>query len=233
MAIVADFNKSGRDKWMVIQAAKIRPGSRVLDVGAGTGPYRHLFSHCEYKSHDFAQEPSTIGRYTALDYQSDVLAIPVPDASFDVVLCTEVLEHVPEPIRAVREMARILRPGATLLLTAPLGAFLHQEPYHFYGGYTPHWYRKFLPEAGLSVVSIERNRGFFSWFGQEAQRFHALIDPRRTLRTGWRWPLLVALWLVTLPICRLFFPLLGKSLDGAGLERMATTGYHVVARKPA
>jgi ubiquinone/menaquinone biosynthesis C-methylase UbiE len=214
-----------------MQAAAVPAGSRVLDVGAGKGRYRSLFAHCDYKTQDFGQEPGTIGRYTALDYESDITAIPVPDGSFDVVLCTEVLEHVPEPVQAVQEMARILKPGGRLLLTAPLGAFLHQEPYHFYGGYTPHWYRRFLPQTGFELVSLERNQGFFSWFGQESRRFHALLDPRRTRRTGWRWPWLTLLWVVTLPLCRWLLPLLGPGLDRLALETAATVGYHIAATK--
>jgi SAM-dependent methyltransferase len=225
------FNQSERYHWVSTQAAITPAGCLVLDVGAGTGRYRSLFSHCAYRAHDFGQEPGTIGKYTALDYESDITAIPVHDSSFDVILCIEVLEHVPEPIRAVQEMARILRSNGKLLLTAPLGSFLHQEPYHFYGGYTPHWYHRFLPEAGLDVVSIEPNRGFFSWFGQEAQRFSTLIDPRRTLHTAWQWPGLTLLWLVTLPFCRMLFPLLGGVLDRLRLEQTATVGYHVVAVK--
>src|SRR5262245_38292614 len=122
------FNQLNRDRWVAAQAALMSPGLRVLDVGAGTGRYRSLFSHCDYWAHDFGQEPSTIGKYTALDYESDITSLPVQDGSFDVVLCSEVLEHVPEPIQAVKELARILKPDGKLLLTAPLGAFLHQEP---------------------------------------------------------------------------------------------------------
>lgn len=232
MTLSGDFNQRERDRWVAIQAAAVPAGASILDIGAGKGRYRSLFAHCDYKTQDFAQEPGTIGQYTPLDYESDITAIPVPDGSFDAILCTEVLEHVPEPIRAVQEMARILKPGGRLIMTAPLGAFLHQEPYHFYGGYTPHWYRKFLPEAGFEVVSIERNRGFFSLFGQEAQRFHTLIDPRRTWRTGWHWPLLTLLWLLTLPFCRILLPLSVTSLDRLRLEEIATVGYHIVATRP-
>ncbi len=154
-------NQSLRDEWLTEQAKKVLQGSNVLDVGAGTGLYSPLFDHCEYKSHDFAEEPSTIGRYTKLDYVSDILSIPVEDNSFDVILCTEVLEHVPEPILALKEMIRILRPEGILLLSAPLGSFLHQEPYHFYGGFTPYWYRKFSLEMNMEVISLEKNGGFF------------------------------------------------------------------------
>lgn len=216
---------------MAAQASRVPAGSRVLDVGAGTGPYRPLFAHCAYFTHDFGSEPSTQGKYTLLDYVSDITAIPVSDESFDVILCTEVLEHVPDAVNALREIARILRPGGRLLLTAPLGSFLHQEPYHFYGGYTPHWYRKFLPEVGLHVESIEKNGGFFRFFGQEAIRFSFNLDPRRSLVRGWARVWVTPLWFVTLPICRALFPLLGERLDELELEHTATVGYHIVAAR--
>jgi SAM-dependent methyltransferase len=230
---ICEYNQYRRDLWVAEQAARTPAGARVLDVGAGVGRYRGAFVHCKYEAHDFGEEPGTIGKYTPLDYTSDITAIPVADESFDVVLCTEVLEHVSEPIAAIGEIARILRPNGRLLLTAPLSSILHQEPYHFYGGYTPHWYRRFLPVAGLDIEHIEANGGFFRLFGQEARRFSALIDPRRTTRLTWRWPGLAALWFVTLPFLRLLLPLLGGPLDRLGLEHASTAGYHVVAVKRA
>jgi SAM-dependent methyltransferase len=228
---VFDYNQWEREKWVARQAERIPAGSRVLDVGAGRGPYRCLFTHCEYRAHDFGKEPGTIGQYTALDYESDILDLPVADASFEVLLCTEVLEHVPEPAAAVREMARVLCPGGRLLLTSPLGSMLHQEPYHFYGGFTPHWYTWALPAAGLAVESIVPNRGFFSLFGQESRRFSVLIDPRRTAGCGGAYIGLTVLWAVTLPLLRWGFPLLGGALDRLKLEQVATAGYHVAAVK--
>src|SRR5947207_1696895 len=87
---VYGFNTYNRRQWIAACASRLPAGTRVLDAGAGVGQYRPLFEHCDYKAHDFAQEPQTVGHYTPLDYQSDILDIPVPDASFDVVLCAEV-----------------------------------------------------------------------------------------------------------------------------------------------
>lgn len=226
-----NFNVARRDAWVAALAKSVPAGSRVLDVGAGAGRYRETFAHCEYRTQDFAQEPGTIGRYTKLDYESDITAIPVPDASFDVILCTEVLEHVPEPAKAIREIARILKPGGRLFMTAPLGSWLHQEPYHFYGGYSPYWYRRFFPEAGLRVDTIESNLGFFSMYGQETIRYREYVHPLRTWRFGpVRWLGMTLLWLLLFPLSQLL-PLVGPPLDALSIENIATVGYHVTATK--
>jgi SAM-dependent methyltransferase len=225
------FNTERRREWVARQAAMVPEGAHVLDVGAGVGQYRQLFAHCDYRAHDFGLEAGTQGQYTNLDYRSDITALPVPDAAFDVVLCTEVLEHVPEPIAALAEIVRILRPGGSLLLSAPLGSHLHQEPYHFYGGYTPYWYARFLPAAGCDITSVESNCGFFSFFGQEALRFSHYLRPRHTRQLGFpRRMFLTGVWIAALPACQLL-PMLGSLLDRWDLERIATVGYHVVAVK--
>ena len=117
------------------------------------------------------------GAYGRLDYVSDLAAIPVPDGSFGAVLCTEVLEHHPEPITVVKELARILEPGGKLILTAPLGSGIHQEPYHYYGGYTPWWYERFLGAAGFKDISIEPNEGSLRFFGQASAEIRFDHEP--------------------------------------------------------
>lgn len=231
-----EFGSYERDRWVAEQAKRIPTGSRVLDVGAGPCRYRPRFSHCDYKTQDFCQyEGSSVGpladkgvwSYGQIDYVSDAAAIPVPDGSFDAVLITEVLEHVPEPIRVVKEIARILRPGGRLLLTAPLGSGLHQEPHHFYGGFTPYWYHRFLGEAGFEQIEVTPNGGFFKHYGQESQRFSAWIDPRRI--PGAAKIVLTPVWLLTLPYFRFILPITCHLLDRLDSHRGFTVGYHVTA----
>jgi len=180
---VHGFNQQERDRWVAIKALEVPKGSKVLDVGAGTCPYRHCFDHCVYKTHDFKEyQGEKLGGtkdYGHIDIESDITHLPVPDASFDVVLCTEVLEHVPEPIEALREMSRILKPGGKLFITAPLGSSLHQEPFHFYGGYTPYWYRHFAAKFGLQVKEITPNGGFFKFLAQECARVAWTFDQHK------------------------------------------------------
>jgi ubiquinone/menaquinone biosynthesis C-methylase UbiE len=226
------YNLRNRDEWIAEQAATVPQGSRVLDVGAGSAPYRPLFADCDYKTQDFAQLKHgqlRHGRYAPIDFVSDADAIPVPDGSFEVILCTEVLEHVPEPIRVVREFGRILAPGGRLILTAPLGSGIHQEPYHFYGGYTPYWYRRFLTDAGFQSIEIVANAGSLRHVAQETIRFVQMTRP-----FGLRTPLYVQFlwapfWLVLAPILAIGVPLAARLLDRFDHEQHFTVGYHVTA----
>lgn len=228
------YNVVRRDRWIAHQASLVPNGTRVLDVGAGSCPYRGLFAHCDYRTQDLAPlrgEQLRHGGYGALDFVSDVTAIPVPDGSFGVVLCTEVLEHHPEPIRVVYELARILQPGGTLVLTAPLGSGIHQEPYHYYGGYTPWWYERFLKAAGFEKITVEPNEGSFRFFGQESLRFIQATSPWSTnLPAGIRL-LWLPVWVVLVPVLGLIVPVLCRWLDQFDRERRFTVGYHVTARR--
>lgn len=230
------YNLRNRDAWVAAQASRLASGWRVLDAGAGSSPYRHLFSHCRYETQDFAQlkgEQLRHGKYAAIDYICDITAIPVPTDTFDAVLCTEVLEHHPEPIKVVAELARVLKPGGILLLTAPLGSGIHQEPYHYYGGYTPYWYRRFLPDAGFGLVEISANAGSLRHIGQETIRFAQMTRPFGGLLPVGISLLWSPLWLALLPIMLLLVPWAARWLDKYDNEQRFTVGYHVRAVKAA
>jgi len=84
---------------------------RVLDVGCGDQPYAELLAGAaEAVGFDVPGNPHA-------DLHGSIEAIPVEDASFDVVLCLQVLEHVPDPAAAVRELRRAVRPGGRVLVT--------------------------------------------------------------------------------------------------------------------
>src|SRR5690242_7099149 len=83
------FNTTFRDLWVAHQAATLSAGAKVLDLGAGSCPYRPLFTHCEYHAQDFTGLQGAQlrhGGYGQIDYVCDATAIPVPDGSFDAVL---------------------------------------------------------------------------------------------------------------------------------------------------
>ncbi len=229
---IVDFNPRNRERWVRSVAVRLARGTRVLDVGAGEGRYRTLFAHCDYAAHDFCRYEGTHDgvlrqewAYGPVEYVSDITAIPVPDGSFGAVLCTEVLEHVPEPVPALRELGRVLRDGGLLFLSAPLGSGLHQQPYHYYGGYTPHFYRRFLPECGFEVLRVDPNGGFYRHLSQELGRAAALIQQQR--RYSRAHPLH---WVLRLGFRR-YLPRWLARLDDERLIEEFTVGYHVEARK--
>ncbi len=229
---IYNYNQVERDRWMARMAAGVPAGNSVLDLGAGSAPYRPLFAHCAYRTQDFAQlaPDQLLGRtgYAQIDLVSDATAIPLPDSSVDVVVCTEVLEHVPEPIAVVREISRITKPGGLLLMTAPLGSGLHQEPYHFYGGYTPYWYQRFLAAYGYDDIDCAPNGGFFRLYGQETVRLARMLYPLR--HRWWIAPLLVPAWLAACASA-VAMPPLCAAADGLDPRPQFTAGYHVRARR--
>jgi len=227
MRSLVDINQGGRDAWVAAKAASLSAGTRVLDAGAGICRYRELFRHCEYVAQDFCDLGEKNWKYDKIDITSDICSIPLPDASVDVILCTEVLEHVPDPAGAVVEFSRLLKSKGILWLTVPLGSGLHQQPHHYYGGFTPHWFRRFLPLHGFDIVSIVPNGGFFKSYGQETARIHTILFGEEA--APWRRALLWPLKAVTFPFLRVAAPLFFNALDHIDKEKNFTVGYFIEA----
>ena len=111
-----------------------------------------------------------------LDIISDITKIPEPDASFDVILCTEVFEHLPDPISAIKEFSRLLKRGGKLIVTAPFCSLTHFAPYHFYTGFNRYFYEKHLPDNNFDLISIEHNGNYFEYMGQEIRRIESIAN---------------------------------------------------------
>jgi SAM-dependent methyltransferase len=96
---------------------------KVLDVGAQYCPYFPFFEHrCEsYTSMDLVDTPT-------VDIACNAENMPVQDCSYDLVLCTQVLEHCDNPQAIVDECHRVLKPGGTLILTVPSVYPVHGYP---------------------------------------------------------------------------------------------------------
>jgi len=231
---ILNYNVVERDAWVARQAAALPAGSHVLDAGAGSCPYRALFSHCDYKTQDFTSlqgEQLSGGGYGSMDYVCDIAAILVEDAVFDAVLCSEVIEHVPDPVAVMAEFGRILKPGGRVILTAPLGSGIHQEPYHFYGGYTPFWYEKVLSEKGFVDIRVQPNGGSLKAFAQEALRFTQMSMPFAGIPPFFVSLLWLPVWLLLLPILAGLIPLAAHLLDRFDTKQHFTVGYFITAVK--
>jgi SAM-dependent methyltransferase len=99
-------------------------GTRILDVGCGDKPYYPFFaSASEYIGIDES--------HPAAELKAPVERLPVDDASFDVVLCTQVLEHAEDPAQAVRELRRVVKPGGRVLASTHGVQVYHPNPDDF------------------------------------------------------------------------------------------------------
>jgi SAM-dependent methyltransferase len=136
--------------WNDLQLLLADAHGDVLDVGAGAQPYRPLMpADARYRAIDVAVAGEAFG-YEVPDteyFEGD--RWPVDDASVDVVLATETLEHVPEPAVFLAEARRVLRPGGRIVLTVPFAARWHYIP-HDYWRYTPSSLRNLLAAAGFA-----------------------------------------------------------------------------------
>ena len=137
---VGTRNLEAREKWLKKTLKKVPSGSKILDAGAGELRYKKFCSHLNYVSQDFGQyNGGGDGRglqkkrwdNSKLDIVSDITKIPAKDNAFDAIMCIEVLEHLPRPIKAIEEFARILKPKGKLILTAPFCSLTHFAPYYF------------------------------------------------------------------------------------------------------
>jgi SAM-dependent methyltransferase len=144
-------------------AAAVEPGGLVLDVGAGDAPYRELFGHVTYMTVDW--EHSVHEGALESDVVASADSLPIDDAACDAVLLTQVLEHVPDPRQVLAEIRRVLRPGGSLYLTAPLVWELHEQPFDYYR-FTNAGLRVLVEAAGFEGVRIRGRNDCFTTVAQ-------------------------------------------------------------------
>ena len=109
-------------------------------------------------------------KYGQLDYVGDIWDISEKDNTFDAILCTEVFEHIPHPIKTIQEFSRLLKKDGKLILTAPSNCLRHMDSYFFYSGFTDRWYEKFFNENGLKIESFAAVGDYYSWLMVEMAR---------------------------------------------------------------
>lgn len=131
---------------------------RLLDVGCGVRPYRLLYDRRVEQS--FGMDvPHSLHGLRAVDVVASAGHIPFQDASFDTVLCTNVIEHVSDPDVVLSEIGRVLKPGGVLLLTAPFLYALHEQPYDFQR-FTIYWLKERLGRYGFEILRTQAQGGF-------------------------------------------------------------------------
>lgn len=155
----------------------------VLDVGCGRMPFRsYLISErvAVYDGFDLERRsPET--RFLG-DAQN---MTQMKDQSYDAVVSFFALEHMPNPLNALREMTRICKPGGTVIVALPHVSRLHEEP-HDYFRFTHHGLRAMGEEAGLETCSTHRMGGLFTFLGHQLSTAMVCLF----------WPIPVLKWIV-------------------------------------
>jgi 2-polyprenyl-3-methyl-5-hydroxy-6-metoxy-1,4-benzoquinol methylase len=148
------FDIQAGSAWRDLSAVLPSLEGTVLDVGCGAQPFRSMVNpQATYSGIDTDAAKAHFGYEVpnTTYFSGDVW--PIADASVNVVLCTETLEHVLETRRFLAEAARSLAPGGTLLLTVPFAARWHFIP-HDYWRFTPSSLNHLLTTSGFHKVRV-------------------------------------------------------------------------------
>jgi SAM-dependent methyltransferase len=174
-------NENERDIFISNELKRIPNDMKILDAGCGSQRYRQYCDHLEYYGQDLAQYTVSDKKmlnevrkenyeYGKLNYVGNIWEIEEKDAFFDVILCSEVFEHIPYPHETLTEFTRLLKPGGRLILTAPSNCLRHMDPFFFYSGFSDRWYEKFLMDNGMDIEKIENVGDYYSWLSVEMAR---------------------------------------------------------------
>jgi SAM-dependent methyltransferase len=147
------------DQFAAAAGRSVGPGAIVLDAGAGSSPYRRHFAHATYESADFGQAAKHYA--PDLTYVCDLSEIPVADGRYELVLLSQVLEHLPEPMAVIGELHRVLAPGGRLWTSCPLYYEEHDVPYDFFR-YTQFALRRMFDESGFVDVELDWLEGYMA-----------------------------------------------------------------------
>ena len=161
-------------------------GLRVLDVGCGVKPYRPFFAQAAtYVGTDVTATPHA-------DLVGPVEALPLDDASFDLVLCNQVLEHCDDPPQAVRELRRVTAPGGRVLASTHGVQVYHPSPHDLWRWTHTGLERLFRDHAEWRAVEVRPGAGTTSTLSMLLGHFLELLAGRAGLRVAAR-PFVTAL----------------------------------------
>ena len=189
-----------------------------LDAGCGRSPYRPLLATRASRVVSIDVED----RGGDIDEIGDIQDLAqIEQSSFDTVLCSQVLEHVPRPWDAMAEFARVLRPDGRLILTVPHLSVIHEAPHDYYR-YTRYGLSALCEQAGLEVEAVEPTGGLICFLAHSCS--WALMCTLGSLPLM-RWPV----WLFN-------YVLLVRALDLVdrvfGLAGRYPCDHVLIARKP-
>lgn len=226
---IGNGNQSNRNQWIEKILLSIPEGSSLLDAGAGQMPYRKFCNHLKYKSQDFCAYDGKGNQSglqtqnfdtTGIDVVSDIVQLPFENGAFDAVLCSEVIEHVPDANKVIMELLRVLKPGGYLVLTAPFCSLTHYAPYHFSTGFNKYFYEQY--NHALDIIEMTANGNFYEYLAQEVKRVPSVAARYSNSKITWWERLITYAYLLLLS---------RKNTEGNGSAELLCFGYHLLAKK--
>lgn len=215
-------------QFVLSEIQKTSAGDQILDAGAGECRNRDCIKNQTYIALDAACGDQSWD-YSGLDVIANLEKTPFKPDSFDLVICTQVLEHVNEPQIVLNEFFRIANAGGTICITAPQGWGVHQAPFDFFR-YTHFGLRHLLEKAGFEIVSITPSCGYYGYL---ANRLTVL--PKTLfwqIKQSWLRLLLSPIELLSYGVFVFLLPIILNSIDFMDKNRNYTLNYFVLARKP-
>lgn len=166
------------------EAASNYASGILADIGCGQKPYQSIFAPytSQYIGIDLAEYEGVTSK---VDVVGSAYDTKLQDSSCDVVLCTEVLEHLEEPLSAIKEMNRILKHKGIVIVTAPFFWHVHEAPRDFYR-YSEYGLRYLFEQAGFEVVEIRPLTGYITTLVQLSMCFLMRFQAGYILRTARR-----------------------------------------------
>lgn len=168
-----------RFRWVEYQIKKCKVG-KILDVGAGEMPFKNLAVKLgfDYRSHDFEKysgnsESPGLQNKDWLNSGHDLVCdiMEIPEDSYELIIITEVLEHVPDPAAAMAKISKLLAPDGKILITVPFSSRMHQSPFWFSSGLSPFWFFHHAKLNELEVSDCILLGNFYDVMIQEVKLF--------------------------------------------------------------
>ena len=197
----------------------------ILDVGSRKQPYRSIFRFQEYVAIDIEKGEA--------DLIADICYLPLKDKVADLVICTEVLEHVQNTEDALKNLNRVIKKGGVLILSTPL--LIGEHDFVDYFRFTEQALRYYLGKYGFEIVELKRRGGIFSALYGILRSIPSQILPFTTntptsLQTNQRDVFRNILFLV-LSMVSLLLVKIVVILDCLDKRKVATLGYELCCIK--
>ena len=199
------------------------PKTKALDIGGHKGKQQGEF---DIQSYGFDRICFNITDSKGTDVLGDAIHLPFLNETMDLVVMSEVLEHIPDPRDVLNEVFRVLKPGGRATITIPFMYRIHGDP-EDYGRYTEWYWKKYLPPIGFEIKHLQRQGRFFTVIFDSIR--HALMISGPNPKS---WKGKVLDWVFLKIIFKIFVWESKEDKSFQAFYSSFTSGFEIVVEKP-